>query len=237
MEKSPLISCIIPVFNAERFLAEAIDSVFAQTYRPIEVIVVDDGSTDGSAEVAARYGDRVRYIFQENQGHASARNRGIAEAKGDFLAFLDADDRWHPEKLKRQASVLADDPSVDLCYAKTHNFVDGAAVDGPPNIAGSQPLEPVSVLLPTTALIRRRVFDRHGTFDADLGALPDHHWAIRCSEGGAKIYALDDLLHERRIHRDNLSRTMADRQREEMVRLVKSALDRRRTGESKSISS
>ena len=99
MTKPNLISCIVPVFNGERYLAEALDSILAQTWRPLEVIVVDDGSTDGTAHIAAGYGAEVSYIHQANAGPAAARNRGLDAARGEFIAFLDADDLWHKDKL------------------------------------------------------------------------------------------------------------------------------------------
>jgi glycosyltransferase involved in cell wall biosynthesis len=98
----PLISVMIGVYDAERYLAEAIDSVFAQSYRPLELIVVDDGSDDGSGEVARRYGDKLTYARQENAGNGSARNHAVRLASGDLFAFLDADDRFLPGKLARQ---------------------------------------------------------------------------------------------------------------------------------------
>src|SRR5436190_9496549 len=97
---SSLISCIVPVFNGDRYLAETLDSILAQTHRPIEIIVVDDGSTDGTSAIAAEYGEKIRYIRQENSGVASARNLGLQSARGDFIAFLDADDLWHAGKLQ-----------------------------------------------------------------------------------------------------------------------------------------
>src|SRR5690242_4967891 len=95
----PTVTCIVPVFNGERYLGEALDSIFAQGHQPLEVLVVDDGSTDGSAAVAKSYGDRVRYFFQPNAGPAAARNLGLEAARGEFIAFLDADDLWHRDKL------------------------------------------------------------------------------------------------------------------------------------------
>ena len=96
------VSCVIPVFNGGRVLAEAIDSVLAQTRAPEQILVVDDGSTDATAEVAAAYGTRLSYVFQENLGPAAARNAGMKMVTGEFVAFLDADDWWHPEKLEKQ---------------------------------------------------------------------------------------------------------------------------------------
>src|SRR5690242_17155890 len=103
-----LVSAIIPAHNCERFLADAIDSALGQTYAEVECVVVDDGSTDGTADVASAYGNRVRLIRQEQRGVSAARNRGAAEAKGNLLAFLDADDRWLPERVERQLQALHD---------------------------------------------------------------------------------------------------------------------------------
>lgn len=101
MENSRLISIIIPVYNREHYLAEAIESVLAQTYRPIEIIVVDDGSTDGTADVARRFSETVRYFYQTNSGCGASRNTGIKKGVGSFLSFLDSDDLWVEEKLSR----------------------------------------------------------------------------------------------------------------------------------------
>jgi len=99
--KESLISCIVPVFNGERYLPEALQSILSQSYRPLEIIVADDGATDRTAEIAAAFKARVRYMKQDNAGSAAARNLGIHAASGDLLAFLDADDLWHAEKLER----------------------------------------------------------------------------------------------------------------------------------------
>ena len=115
---APLVSCIIPVFNGARFLGEAVDSILAQTYRPCEVIVVDDGSTDATGDVIAGYGERVVAVRQPNRGEAAARNAGVRAARGALVAFLDADDLWGPEKLTRQAAKLGEDPRIDLCFTR-----------------------------------------------------------------------------------------------------------------------
>jgi glycosyltransferase involved in cell wall biosynthesis len=114
------VSVVIPCYNSEAYLRETIDSAVNQTHPPREVIVVDDGSTDGSASVAEAYGDPVRVIRQENQRQAAARNRGIEEARGDFVAFLDADDLWHPEKLERQLPCF--EPGVVCVHNNWHKF-------------------------------------------------------------------------------------------------------------------
>ncbi|MGA2565115.1 MAG: glycosyltransferase family A protein, partial [Steroidobacteraceae bacterium] len=116
------ISCIVPVFNGARFLGEALDSILAQTLPPTEIIVVDDGSIDATAEVAAAYAPRVSVVRQANAGPASARNRGIDLATGEFISFLDADDLWHKEKLARQMQALIADASAGFCITYLQNF-------------------------------------------------------------------------------------------------------------------
>src|SRR5437763_7325366 len=111
-----LVSVMIGVYNARPYLAEAIESVFAQSYRPLELIVVDDGSDDGSDEVALSYGQALKYIRQERQGNGAARNSAVAQAAGAFFAFLDADDRFVPDKLERQMAALAADPDLDIVF-------------------------------------------------------------------------------------------------------------------------
>ncbi|MDF2765542.1 MAG: glycosyltransferase family 2 protein, partial [Rhodospirillales bacterium] len=115
----PLVSVVIPAFNAERFLARTLDSVSRQTYSALEIIVVDDGSLDGTAGIVrqqAALDPRVRLIRQENAGVAAARNRGIAESDGCFVAPLDADDLWHPQKIELQLRRFEERPSAGLVY-------------------------------------------------------------------------------------------------------------------------
>src|SRR5688572_20501170 len=99
MVTTPTISCIVPVYNGERYIREALDSILGQTYPNLEVVVVDDGSTDATAAAVASYGNRVSYLWQPNAGPVAARNLGLGAATGDYVAFLDADDLWHLEKL------------------------------------------------------------------------------------------------------------------------------------------
>ena len=122
--KAQPVSCIIPVFNGERYLREALDSILAQTHRPFDIIVVDDGSTDGTPAVVAGYGVQVRYVRQPNTGPAAARNLGVRSGGGEFIAFLDADDLWHPEKLARQMTRFREQPDLDLCITHVEHFSD-----------------------------------------------------------------------------------------------------------------
>ena len=121
MTAPPLVSCIVPCFNGARYLGEAIDSILAQTHRPIEVIVVDDGSTDDSARVARRYGDAVRYHYRENGGPGAACNTGVELATAEVVAFQQ-DDLWLPDKTRRQLDELEASPDLGYCVGHIQNF-------------------------------------------------------------------------------------------------------------------
>ena len=121
-----LVSCTVPVYNGERFLRDAVSSIIAQSHKAFEVIVVDDGSTDGTSAVARSFPEQVRYVRQENAGPAAARNRGVTEARGRFLAFLDADDLWLPDKLARQIAMLEGDPTIACSVCLIQNVWVGA---------------------------------------------------------------------------------------------------------------
>jgi len=122
-DENPLVSVIIPVYNGGRYLRAALESVFAQTYRPFEVIVVDDGSADDSGVIAQSFPE-VRYIYQTNQGVAAARNNGLEAARGEYFAFLDQDDLWAPEKLKLQVEYLLSHPEVGYTLTQQQFFLD-----------------------------------------------------------------------------------------------------------------
>jgi glycosyltransferase involved in cell wall biosynthesis len=225
--KPDLVSCIVPVFNGERYLAEALDSILAQTWRPLEVIVVDDGSTDGSAAVVAKYGAEVSYIHQANAGPAAARNRGLDAARGEFIAFLDADDLWHKDKLVRQMARFEARPELELCSAHMENFwspevkrEEDRLSDG--GLAKTQPGV-------TQAIVARRaLFDRIGPFDTALMHRDTMEWLSRAVDAGAVMETLPDILVFRRIHLDNMSRRRGHDDRDELLRSVKATLDRRR---------
>ena len=226
MSSKALVSTIIPVHNGERYLAEAIESVLAQTYRPVEVIVVDDGSTDGSAHVARSFGKRVRYCFQAQHGQGAARNLGVESARGSFIAFLDADDLWMKEKLTLQMAALADDPALDMVFGHVRQFQspdsgakgwEGTRQDGtvmPGYFAG-------------TVLIRRDSFQSAGPFQTHWRVAEFIDWYSKAVEAGLRGVMLPDILLERRLHGGNLG--IRERSsRADYVRVLKASLDRRR---------
>ncbi|MCF8112160.1 MAG: glycosyltransferase family 2 protein, partial [Desulfobacteraceae bacterium] len=116
--ENPLISVVIPVYNRGAWIAEAVDSVLSQDYEPLELIVVDDGSNDATGEILSSYGSRIRVISQANAGVSAARNRGAAEAAGDWIAFLDSDDYWLSGKLSAQTAFFKKNPGIRICQTE-----------------------------------------------------------------------------------------------------------------------
>jgi glycosyltransferase involved in cell wall biosynthesis len=228
--EGPLVTCIVPVFNGERYLGEALDSTLAQTYRPLEIIVADDGSTDGTAALAATYGDRVRYLRQDNAGPAAARNLGLGAARGEFVPFLDADDLWHPEKLTRQMARFEARPDLEMCVTHIRNFYspDLNTTMAAPHRDSAHLTREIPGYLTQTLLARRSFFHAIGGFDCALRHSNDTEWFIRAAEHAAAMELLPDTLLYRRVHRTNLSRLEAEDSREEYLNLVKARLDRRR---------
>jgi glycosyltransferase involved in cell wall biosynthesis len=230
----PLISCIVPVFNGERYLGEALDSILAQTYRPLEIIVADDGSTDGTAAVVATYDDRVRYLWQTNAGPAAARNLGLRVVQGEFVAFLDADDLWHQEKLARQMARFEARPDLEMVVTQARNFwVPELREFGARHgyqLGFREALEGLSLC---TLLVRKSVFGTVGDFNAEFSTGEDTDWFFRTFEHGAVLESLPDVLMYRRLHSGNITWHLLSsraRLRDLRLRLAKARLDRRRSG-------
>jgi glycosyltransferase involved in cell wall biosynthesis len=220
------VSAIIPVYNGERYLEAAIASALAQTVPVGEIIVVDDGSTDGSAAVAQRFGPPVRCSPEPHTGLPGALNRGVELARGSFLAFLDADDLWTADKLARQLDVLGADARLAAVFAHVEQFVspelDSARA---PVIPPGR--ETVPGLLAGTLLIRTEAFHRVGPFDLrwQIGNFSD--WYMRAQDAGLEHLMLPDVLLRRRLHLDNMG-TRERASRADYARILKNALDRRR---------
>lgn len=220
----PSVSVIIPAFNAEAFIEETLESALSQTLPPREVIVVDDGSTDNTAEIVRGYGKKVHLLEQEHLGVSVARNAALAVAGGEYIALLDADDLWMPEKLEKQVAYLDEHPEIDIVFCVVEQFTRHAEIQ----------LDPRHRILsgPSTSglLARRGGFDRVGPFDTSLVASEFMGWMMDAEDAGLRHAVLPELLAKRRLHPGNNGRrNMAD-QRSEYVRLLKRRLDKRRPG-------
>jgi glycosyltransferase involved in cell wall biosynthesis len=223
----PLVSCIVPVHNGARHLAEALDSILAQEHRPLEVVVVDDGSTDASAALASAYGEPVRVVRNDAPlGPPAARTAGMGVARGELVAFLDADDMWHPAKLARQLPHLAGPPELDASFSEMENFWEPGLEEEEARWRAAGRTR--SAYHFGTLVARRGLFDR-----VPIPAARRHtdiqQWVVAVREIGARLAVLPELLAYRRRHSGNITRTDdIEAVHEEYLDLVKSVLDRRR---------
>jgi glycosyltransferase involved in cell wall biosynthesis len=226
-ELAPRVSVIVPVYNGERFLADAIDSILAQTYPSYEVILVDDGSTDQTARIALSY-PSILYLNQANAGTAAARNRGVEIARGEFLAFLDADDLWMPDKLSLQMAAFEADPALEIVSGYVEQFVDPGIA---PNLAKKYfvPAQTLPGYGTIAILIKRSAFDAIGPFHEDFMTSETISWFVDIIGKKHKIFMLPGVVARRRIHGKNAGIVNLDKKNHDMIRALKRSIDRNRT--------
>ena len=220
----PLVSVIIPVHNCERYIAEAVESVLGQNYPAIELIIVDDGSTDGTKKVVDHIRYDVRYFYQNNEGPAAARNRGIRDVSGDFIAFVDADDLWPEDNLQLLMAEFEKDPDLDVVRGYAQLFRNRE--DGQVEYLGN-PKEAFADYI-GAALYRRSAFQRVGQFDPALKFGEDADWYNRARELKLKVKRLEIVTLLVRRHGGNMTegKTMLELN---ALKVFKKALDRMRT--------
>jgi glycosyltransferase involved in cell wall biosynthesis len=211
-----LISAVIPAYNAETYLSAALESALTQSGLD-EVIVIDDGSTDKTAEIAQSF-KRVRYVHQEHLGLAVARNRGSQESRGEYLAFLDADDIWVPGKIRVQAEILDSSPT-DMVFG---NVVQFRVKEGRTVFEG----EPAPAKLAGCMMIRRASFEKTPGFSSEWRVGEFIDWFLKATEAGLTSRAMGMTLLFRRLHENNMGASGYGRS--DYVTIVKNSLDRRR---------
>ncbi len=221
--EAKIISVIVPAYNGEKYLARALESILAQDYRPIEIVVVDDGSTDNTASIARSYRE-VRYVYQAHQGLPAARNTGLANCTGELISFLDADDYWPSYKLQIQSSYLAGQPELGCVIGKLLNFLQDGMTR--PNWI-SEPLmtEEGGGWSLGASLAQRWVFDSVGLFDVLYPYCDDLDWLIRMAEAKIPWDVIPGVFLHRRIHTSNMSRDRDAVTRAEF-RIMKAHMDR-----------
>lgn len=218
------VSVIIPAYNACEYVGQAIDSVLAQGHRDLEIIVVDDGSVDDTPSALACFGHRITTLRQDNCGVSRALNAGIAVARGDLLAFVDADDLWLSGKLDAQIAILASEPDIDAVFGMMRAFRDLGQDPGERRYIGDES----EGLVKGTMLVRRSAFDRVGPFDPARSNADFVDWFSRAQACGLRWKILDRLVYLRRVHSDNLGRRLKAAQNDAYLDIMKSLLDRRR---------
>jgi len=222
------ISCIVPTFDAARSLVQTLGSILAQTLPPSKVIVVDDGSSDRTAEIIKSFGSPVVYIHQDNHGPAASRNLGVQQSCGQFVSFLDQDDLWHPEKLERQMARFSVRPDLDMCITHVQLFWSDDLKREQMRYHDLPRGNKVPGYATTTLLTRRDVFDKVGLLDTNLWFSDATNWFIRAKEMGLKLELMAELLVYHRMHGMNLTRRRCDASRDVFVHIIKDMLDRRR---------
>jgi glycosyltransferase involved in cell wall biosynthesis len=216
------VSVLIAVHNGEKYLAEAVESVLGQTLPPVELLVIDDGSTDSTPEVCAAFGARLRYLRRPHEGVAASINAGILETREDLLSFLDADDLWPASKLEQQLLAINSSADTDMVFGRMEQFRSPEL----PEVFASVRHPLLDGYSRGAMLIRRSAFARTGGFDARwrVGEFVD--WYLRARDLGLREVMLPDLVLRRRLHANNMGLRDAAT-RIDFARIVRAALDRR----------
>ena len=219
------VSIIIPVYNGDAYLSDAVESIRRQNYNPLEIIIIDDGSTDRTAEIAGDLRGDVCYIYQRNCGPSSARNRGIKMARGEVIGFLDVDDLWPKNKLHVQLACLTRRPDVEIVlgYIQRMRLIED--INNKPG--WKQFSAPFPCFSFGAGLFRRNVFDKVGLLDEDLHAGEDLDWFYRAKECNVSMLTLEQVMLLYRRHGNNMTREQDFRERY-FIAALKKALDRRR---------
>jgi glycosyltransferase involved in cell wall biosynthesis len=221
----PLVSVIIPVKNGERYVGSAIESVIQTHYSPMEIVVVDGNSVDGTADIIKSF-KTVRHVYQKGRGLADAWNLGIDVAEGELVAFLDSDDLWAPEKLKLQVGNLVDDPSLQYVISRFKFFLEPGF---PVPVGFKKELLEGDHLgrIPGTLLARRSLFDEVGVFNTGISIAADVDWFVRAKDQGIAMGIVPEVLLYKRVHDTNLS-SNADRNNQELLSLLRQSIARGR---------
>lgn len=222
----PLVSVIIPVHNGQEYLAAAVESIRKQNYELLEIIIIDDGSTDNTEKIARGLGPDIHFLFQQNAGPASARNTGIVASRGEIIAFLDSDDFWPPDRLTVAIRYLEQHPEVGYLLGKQMMFMErGCAV--PPWMKAVWLSEPQDASNLGVLTARRVTLDRVGLFNSEYSSGEDTEWLLRANEAGVLMARLPEIVVHRRIHGRNLSVQMIQMRKENLMRITRESIHRK----------
>lgn len=224
---SARVSCLLSVLNGETYLAEAIDSMLAEQGPHDEIIVIDDGSTDGTPEVLKRYAGRIKVITQPNAGMATAYNRALEQATGRYVAFNDADDLWQPGRIARMCAVLDAEPATDLVFGMSLQFVSPELAD-----ADKRRVAPPVALLRgeifPCMMMRRTAYERVGRFDETMRVTFGYSWIAQAKAMNLGQVMLAETVSRRRLHPNNWSRLNRDQLNAESLKAMREQILRRR---------
>ncbi len=220
------VSVVIPAHNGARFIAQALESVFAQTMPVHDVWVIDNGSTDATRDIVAAF-PGVSYIHTETANVGAARQQGVEHSSGQYIAFLDQDDTWVPHKTKQQVSYLESNPQAGAVIGSQRMFVDSGSVK-PHWLKESFLNTPLPGYLPSALMVRREAFETSGGFNTHYLMNSDVDWFFKAQQTGLNVGMVDCVVVEKRIHADNDSNNVAKSQ-SELLKVIKQSLILRRT--------
>lgn len=228
MSETAPVAAILPVFNGAAWVRRAVASILTQTRPPAEIIAIDDGSRDDSAAILAELSG-VRLLRQENSGVAAARNTGVAATTSPFLAFLDQDDAWTPNKLALQLAALEAEPGAGFSLAQQRLRLGPGVTEAPAWVRPEQLDQPSLGYLPGTLLVRRETWEAVGPFDEAIrSGADDTEWFFRARDAGVRHVVVEEVLLEREVHAANQSGN-PEAQRD-LMRAVRASLLRKRKG-------
>ena len=222
----PTVSVLIPSYNHAHFVTAAVNSALAQTHPDVDIIVIDDGSKDNTAEVVATFGDKVNYVYQENQGLSAARNTGIRHARGEYIALLDADDLWDPEFIEESLKVIEQNPKVGLTYSWWSHIDENGDPMPEPGFFNQRGhlLETFAVrnyFPPVAVLVRKNLVEEAGGFDEKLFALEDWDLWFRIAANGWEFDCVPQVLALYRRHSNNMTLDVPRMERNQLAVLDK----------------
>jgi glycosyltransferase involved in cell wall biosynthesis len=224
-----LMSVIVPAYNAEAYLAETLASVLRQNWEPLELLVVDDGSSDRTVAVAKDFGDLARVIACSHRGLAATRNSGITAAHGEFILHLDADDLLTPMSIFTRMQHFTAEATFDMVVGKLMCFLS-PELSNEERARYAMPPDPQQGHLPGAAIIRAAAFDKYGLLDERLAVNADLDWWVRARDEGARVRLIEDVVVKRRIHGKNLTLMSKAELDASRLQIVRASLARRRRG-------
>ncbi len=205
METNPLISVMMPTYNNGKYIKQAIDSIYAQNYNNIEIIVIDDGSTDNTKEILQQY-KNIKYFYMEHKGISFARNKALECAKGEYIAFCDSDDYWLPNKLKTQIEYFEEHPECEIVFTKYKNIIEEDQLKKNKRVVHEINIEDSYKQYLPSSLMKKSLFERYGIFDENFSGIEDAEFVFRIFMKKINVdYFIDEVFYIRRIHGNNIT--------------------------------